>query len=228
MAEHLHEFIYLFDIDGTLMKVKDNILRSMLQEVLTELEIDYPDVQTVSLAGRTDYDIFNSFIEGHKDQQTLFEEVKEEYIHRMESSLNHEKIEVFKGVSTCLQMLAEHGASIGLLTGNFKRSGYSKLRAAGIAEYFHFGGFGEQHRSRNELPAVAFEDYFRYSEVKAFPEEFIIIGDTPRDIECAKFSGARSVAVTTGYYSAEDLNEHQPDLLLDELSNPDEWTRAFS
>jgi len=50
------------------------------------------------------------------------------------------------------------------------------------------------------------------------PEQFIVIGDTPNDIACARHFGARVVAVATGrIHSAEDLLEHKPDALLPDL-----------
>ncbi len=51
----------------------------------------------------------------------------------------------------------------------------------------------------------------------------MIIGDTPRDIQCANNAGMKCVAVTTGYYGREELAEHNPDLIIDDLSNPEEW-----
>jgi phosphoglycolate phosphatase-like HAD superfamily hydrolase len=35
----------------------------------------------------------------------------------------------------------------------------------------------------------------------------VLIGDTPLDIACARADGVRSIAVTTGPYSAEDLRD---------------------
>ncbi len=36
-------------------------------------------------------------------------------------------------------------------------------------------------------------------------EHTIVIGDTPRDIACARADGVRCVAVTSGPFGAEDL-----------------------
>ena len=48
-----------------------------------------------------------------------------------------------------------------------------------------------------------------------------MIGDTPRDIECGKAIGARTVAIATGNYSRAQLSDHNPDFLLDDLSDTD-------
>jgi len=228
MASHLKEFIYLFDIDGTLLQIKENIIRPMLDDILKKYDVHIEDIEGVSLAGRTDCDIFNTFIDGNDKQTELFEELKEEYIHTLEQILEEKHIKVFEGVRSCLDILADSGAHVGLLTGNFKRSGFNKLRIAGIAEYFHFGGFGEHHRNRNDLPSLAFSDYYQYSELEADPSQFIVIGDTPKDIQCAKYGGARSVAITTGFYSHKELANHKPDLIIDSLANPEDWVTNLS
>jgi phosphoglycolate phosphatase-like HAD superfamily hydrolase len=36
-------------------------------------------------------------------------------------------------------------------------------------------------------------------------DQTIVIGDTPRDIACARADGVRCVAVTTGQYGPEEL-----------------------
>ena len=49
--------------------------------------------------------------------------------------------------------------------------------------------------------------------------EIVVVGDTPRDIACARAGGARAVAVATGNFTREQLAQHRPDVLLDDLSD---------
>jgi phosphoglycolate phosphatase-like HAD superfamily hydrolase len=52
------------------------------------------------------------------------------------------------------------------------------------------------------------------------PEQFIVIGDTPNDIDCARHFGARAVAVGTGrFYSTEEIVACEPDALLPDLAD---------
>ena len=50
------------------------------------------------------------------------------------------------------------------------------------------------------------------------PQEVLVVGDTPFDIECGKFIGARVLAVATGGAKFEDLKRHSPDWLVEDLS----------
>ena len=48
-----------------------------------------------------------------------------------------------------------------------------------------------------------------------------VIGDTVHDIECARFVGARVIAVETGGGSPEDLAQAGPDRQFNDLANFD-------
>jgi phosphoglycolate phosphatase len=54
-----------------------------------------------------------------------------------------------------------------------------------------------------------------------------VIGDTPNDIRCAKYFGARAVSVATGSFSRNQLEKHDPDLLLENLGEVSDWSRIF-
>ena len=41
-------------------------------------------------------------------------------------------------------------------------------------------------------------------------DQILVIGDTPRDIECARAVGARSLAVATGKYTVAELSADAP------------------
>jgi phosphoglycolate phosphatase len=52
----------------------------------------------------------------------------------------------------------------------------------------------------------------------------VIIGDTPRDVGCARAFGARAIAVATGWHSVDDLAVHRPDHVFVDFSD---WERAL-
>jgi phosphoglycolate phosphatase-like HAD superfamily hydrolase len=45
----------------------------------------------------------------------------------------------------------------------------------------------------------------------------ILVGDTPRDIACARDNGCRVLSVATGRYSLETLRSEQPDRAVRDL-----------
>lgn len=50
-------------------------------------------------------------------------------------------------------------------------------------------------------------------------DRFVVIGDTPADIRCAKAIGAKSIAVLTGGYNADQLSQEDPDCVFADLSD---------
>jgi phosphoglycolate phosphatase-like HAD superfamily hydrolase len=52
--------------------------------------------------------------------------------------------------------------------------------------------------------------------------DIVVVGDTPRDIACARAGNARAIAVATGGFSREALEAHAPDAVLDDLTDTDE------
>jgi len=130
--------------------------------------------------------------------------------------------EVLPGVRETLQALTEHPRyESALVTGNIKPMAYLKMELVGLDKYFTLpGAFGDESHDRRDLPALAAERIRKHLQMDLAPEQFIVIGDTPNDIECAKHFGARSLAVDTGrFYTTNDLNACQPDALLPDFSN---------
>lgn len=181
----------------------------------------------VRLAGRTDTSIIKDALLAHHfdvDVQAI-EEFKKLYYRllekEIETPLNGKKL--MPGVSDLLGVIAEkQDVFLGLLTGNWEKSGRIKLAHFNIDHYFQFGAFADDSEIRNELLPFAIKRFSeRFGQV---PEtsDVIVIGDTPADIQCARPHGAMAVAVAAAHYSVEQLREHQPDHLLQDLSHLDE------
>ncbi|WP_018128535.1 HAD family hydrolase [Balneola vulgaris] len=218
-----HPWIALFDIDGTLLRVQHSFVRPMLRAILQEFEIDYPNMEKDAFSGRTDHDILNSFLVNHGYSNSLYSQIKERYIQQTDTLLAPEHVEPLPYIHQAIDFFDAMNAEVGLLTGNYPRSAQAKLRAAQIEYPFSFGIFGEFHKNRNDLPLLALDEVKDRLGVQPDPSKFLIIGDTPKDVECAKFAGMKSVAIATGNYSYEELMETDADIVLHNLSEPEVW-----
>jgi phosphoglycolate phosphatase len=97
-----------------------------------------------------------------------------------------------------------HKYRLSLVTGNLEPVARLKLERAGIAGYFPAvqGAFGSDAEDRDALPAIA----RARAGLPAWPRSrTVVIGDTPRDIACARADGVRVVAVGTGPFGVEAL-----------------------
>ena len=90
-----------------------------------------------------------------------------------------------------------------LVTGNFERIARLKLARAGIGDWFPEGQGGVRLRRRG--PRAAAADRARSGRADWPRERTVVIGDTPRDIACARADGLRVVAVATGPFAVEAL-----------------------
>ena len=113
---------------------------------------------------------------------------------------------VAPGVADVLEALAREPERyrLALVTGNLEPVARRKLASAGIGHHFAAGqgGFGSDSESRGELPAIA------RGRAGDWPRDrTVVIGDTPRDIACARVDGVRVIAVATGPFPPVALAE---------------------
>ena len=115
---------------------------------------------------------------------------------------------VLPGVAELLGWLSGRAdVLLGLLTGNYEAVARLKLARAGIGSYFPSGqgAFGSDNEDRAALPAIARRRAGRLG--RPHPrEQTIVLGDTPRDIACARADGVGCVAIATGPFTAADLS----------------------
>ena len=91
---------------------------------------------------------------------------------------------VLPGIPECWPGSASAKACrLGLVTGNYEPVARLKLARAGIGKWFRSapGGFGSDSEDRAALPPIA-----RRRAGHVPREQAVVIGDTPRDIACAR------------------------------------------
>jgi phosphoglycolate phosphatase-like HAD superfamily hydrolase len=218
-----HPWVILFDIDGTLLTVNRTFNRPLIRSILDDLNIHYPDMEKEGFSGRTDHDILTSFLVNHDFDESLYSEMKAMYLERTESQMKPEHVIRHEHIDEALSFFERIGAYIGLLTGNYPSAAKAKLRVADIDFDFKFGAYGEFDKDRNQLPLIAIKEVEKNLGIEPDPKKFVIIGDTPRDIQCANFAGMKSVAVTTGRFNEKEMKEHNPDIIISNLSEPEKW-----
>ena len=141
---------------------------------------------------------------------------------------NHDGAKLFPGVKEVLGRL--HGRDdvlVGLLTGNVQPGAMLKLDRFKLGEYFRFGAFGDDHEDRCELARIALEKAGRLTGRPVRGDDTTVIGDTPRDVACARAIGARAVIVATGLVSRDELEQAKPDIILESFADVEGTLRAI-
>lgn len=220
--------VLLFDIDGTLIDAGGAGQAAMERALDEEFGARGP-VTGIPTAGRTDRAIAFDLFRFHNIEMTdeRWSRYLDSYFRLLPHSLRTNSGVVLPGVVELLQLLRlRDDVMLGLLTGNFSQGAQLKLTHYGLAHHFRLGGFGDNHVDRDDVAREAFRNI--QSELPAVEVNRVwVIGDTPSDIRCGRAIGARVLAVGTGMFSVEELQQYEPDVLLSDLSQPDEWLRAL-
>jgi phosphoglycolate phosphatase-like HAD superfamily hydrolase len=133
------------------------------------------------------------------------------------------------GVRELLDALsARDDVYVALLTGNYEEGARIKLEYFDLWRYFHCGAFGDDAPHRNGLVAKALARVTACGGPSFRAANTIVIGDTPLDVACAAFSGARSIAVATGSYSVEELRASGADVVLQDLADTTQVLRVIA
>lgn len=214
------EMLVLFDIDGTLLRTHRAGLRAMAIAVKRLHAIDDATFENVQTAGRLDpliwHDLFASLdLETSEENHQAFRAMYGEELQRI---FAEEKPAVaMPGVHEAVAYVREHPEmTCALLTGNYPETGWMKLREIGFSdEDFEFGTWGTEANTRRGLPPIALKRHGGNLP----PKCALIIGDTPADIDCAHASGCRVLAVATGNSDRASLAAHNPDALMEDLSD---------
>ena len=107
----------------------------------------------------------------------------------------------FLGVREALDAISRNPHYLcGMLTGNFESTAHFKINLAGLSEHFNVpGAFRDQSFHRRDLLRLAAGRISSHLGLDLQPSQFIVIGDTPDDIACARHFGARAIAVATSF-----------------------------
>ena len=95
---------------------------------------------------------------------------------------------------------------LSLVTGNLEPIAWLKLKRAGLGHRFDAARAASVQITRTARSCRPSRAAGRAHQGAPHPpERTIVIGDTPRDIACARADGSRVVAITTGPFAADDL-----------------------
>jgi phosphoglycolate phosphatase-like HAD superfamily hydrolase len=220
--------LILFDIDGTLITAGGAGTRSMNLAFKKLFGIDEAFAR-ITMAGKTDIQIMKEGLKTHNFpyRDGNVGKITEEYIDFLKVEINNPARSLKHGVKEALVMMKDMDLTIGLLTGNLRDGARIKLGACGIDDYFIDGAFGSDHEDRDKLLPIAI-DKFSARGFKFLPENCVVIGDTPRDVQCAKIHGARCIAVATGPYSMKELLTTKADVTVNSLSETAQYMDLLS
>ena len=213
--------LVLFDVDGTLVHTGRAGSRAFAKTFATEFNAR-DGIEKIKFAGRTDVNLVREFFGYHNIPATPenFQRFFTRFVFWLDQMVEHSHGGPCRGVLEFLDGLRSvpHPPMLGLLTGNIRLGAEIKLRRYGLWHHFETGGFADDHEDRDHIAAAALERGRRVLGKDLQPGEIVVVGDTPFDVRCGKFIGAKVLAVATGGAKLDELKKHKPDWAVEDLT----------
>jgi phosphoglycolate phosphatase len=215
--------LILFDIDGTMLQTQRAGVSAMTSafEEFTGTPISFEGIE---IAGRLDVLIWRDIVRRHgfEESETAHDAFRKTYGRHLERRLQDNPTALaLPGVRALVSALhARPGVTLGLLTGNYPETGRMKVSAAGFdPDHFVVGAWGCDGGHRRDLPPVAMKRFGELGRGSVDPQNVVILGDTPHDVDCARHNGCRSIGVATGAFSVQALEDAGADLAVATLED---------
>jgi phosphoglycolate phosphatase-like HAD superfamily hydrolase len=214
--------LVLFDIDGTLVHTGGAGTKAFAKTFATEFNLHH-GAEKMKFAGRTDVSLVREFFKIHHldERPEHFSQFFARYVFWLDHIVEQSTGGECPGVREFIAGLRAlpRPPMLGLLTGNIRLGAEIKLRRFGLWDYFALGGFADDHEDRNHIAVAALERGRRVLGKDLQPQEIVVIGDTPFDVRCGKFIGAKTLAVATGGSKLEELKPCAADWTVPDLTH---------
>jgi phosphoglycolate phosphatase-like HAD superfamily hydrolase len=213
--------LVLFDIDGTLVHTGGAGIKAFAKTFATQFNA-LDGAEKINFAGRTDVNLVREFFGLHQIAATPenFRRFFEGYVFWLDQTVAQSNGGACHGVLKFIDDLLSlpDPPMLGLLTGNIRLGAEIKLRRYDLWDVFETGAFADDHEDRNQIAVAALARGSRVLDRQLRGEEIIVVGDTPHDIRCGRFIGAKTLAVATGGAKLDELKQHQPDWAVEDLT----------
>jgi len=203
--------LLLFDIDGTLLRCGPQV-RRIFATALGEVFGTTGPIDGYDFSGKTDRQIVVDLISATGVDTTTVRrrlpEMRDCYLERLDRELSAAEMKVTPEAERILVELDRRDdVVVGLLTGNWRGGAFTKLGRLGLDRFFGFGAFADDGDDRPELLPVAWRRARKSAGYDFSARQTLIIGDSVHDIRCGSEHGVPVLAVTTGWTTAERLEE---------------------
>ena len=212
----------LWDIDGTLLQ-SGGVAAQAFLDAVAEVTGVRPTPERRDYGGRLDTEIADMLLAavGARASQVagVLEALERLVVERLDDL--RAQTRAYPGVEAVVAKLAGAGVRQTVVTGNLAAIARHKLEAGGLIPPIEpeFGGYGDSAPDRAAVARVALDGLAAAGWQPDLGEVWIV-GDTPRDLACARAVGVRCALVATGRRTFGELAGLGADIALPDLSDP--------
>jgi HAD superfamily hydrolase (TIGR01509 family) len=199
--------LYLFDVDGTLVDSATDICGAIREALSGTPQAGCEESLLRSYIGRHLFELIDRLFPDYTPEQ--MEALMADY-RRIYLSRGHTRTRVYPGVLEALATLPGNKATA---TTKGTPTTRAVLEMFGLLPYFH------HVQGTDGFPAKPAPDVILKSleQFRVSPDEVLMVGDSPADMEAGHRAGVRTCAVRYGYGKEPDLARHEPDYWIDDL-----------
>ena len=212
----------LWDIDGTLVS-SGGVAALAFLDAVEEVTGRRPSPERRDYGGRLDTEIADMLLAAVGAAPALVADVLAALERLVTDRLADLRAQTrtYPGVAALLAYLAKAGVRQTVVTGNVAAIARHKLEAGLLIPPIEpdFGGYGDSAPNRAAVARVAL-DRLAATGWLPDPDQVWIVGDTPRDLACARAVGVRCALVATGRRPIGELTSLGADIVLPDLSDP--------
>ncbi|HVM63896.1 MAG TPA: haloacid dehalogenase-like hydrolase [Acidimicrobiales bacterium] len=214
--------VVLWDVDGTLVRAGPAGRLAFADAVAAVFgtAIEHDDLPR--MAGKTDRQIALEVLSGMGQPDHHLPAVEAAIEAALLARAGQVRTEgiVLPGVRALIDALDAAGVTQTLVTGNIAPNARLKLEAVGLhpgALRLELGAYGSDDGDRDNLVPIALARC-RAAGVAASPGNAWVVGDTPRDLACARAAGVRCLLVA-GTFPLEELATLGPDAVVPDFTD---------
>ncbi|MCP5063106.1 MAG: HAD family hydrolase [Ignavibacteriae bacterium] len=201
----------VFDLDGTLVKSHETIYKTTIKTLeKLDLSTDINYELFYNLLGHHFKDIFDECKIEVPDIDYFINVYKDMYFDFIDDST------LYGNVEFLLAELKTRNIKTGLLTTKGQEQAEKISNHFGIAKFLDVIEGRKNGIAHKPAPDQLLKIC---DDVKVNTENTLMVGDTELDILCGKNTNAKTCAVSFGYRKVEDLKNHNPDFLIDDLKD---------
>lgn len=213
--------LIIFDLDGTLLDTREDIANACNYALrmcrCPERRLDEYNM----LVGRGIYNLFRGALPEEKRTEEMVMEMKSHFVPYYNEHID-DCTRPYPGIIEMLETLSDRGISFAIASNKYQE-GTESL----VAKYFSKYGFVRILGQREGKPIKPDPEIVKEA-MSAAPdvtvEDTVYCGDSDVDMQTGLNAGVRTIGVTWGFRTREELSAYNPWLLVE---NPAEITEAL-
>lgn len=194
----------LFDLDGTLINTIP-LIRLTFEKVFADFGIPWANGEVLKTIGLPLREVAEQYAPGR------VEEFLEQYA-AFQSTKHKEYTKLYPGTLETLKLIKMKGFRTGVVTSKRKVPAQTGMALTGIDSYIEIAISVEDvsKPKPNSEPVLKALELLNMQ-----PEDALYVGDSWYDVLAGKQAGVTTVGVTWGMAAREQLEEHNPDYIVD-------------